>query len=90
MGVLERTRLVIHLLYRGAEKWAYGKGLGHTDLCRTRRDLSFFAGACRLAWDDRRAADRVEVTFRASKSDNKRLGAIVTRTRVTTGKGRVG
>ena len=33
----------------------------------------------------RRTADRVEVTFHASKSDNKRLGAIVTRTRVVIG-----
>ena len=47
--------------------------------------MVFFAGASQLAWDDRRVADRGEVTFRASTSDNKRLGAIVTRTRVTVG-----
>ena len=53
--------------------------------------MAFFAKAYQLAWEDRRAADRVEVTFRASKSD-KRLGVIVKRTRVPvrTGKGRVG
>ena len=77
--------LSFHLLCRTSEIWAFGNGLVHPDFCLTRRDLVFFAGASQLAWDERRVADRVEVTFRASKSDNKRLGAIVTRTRVTVG-----
>ena len=33
----------------------------------------------RLAWEVRWGADRVEVTFRASKADQKRVGAVVTR-----------
>ena len=47
----------------------------------------FFSVESQLAWEERRFVDR-EVTFRASKSDSKRLGATVTRTRVTKGKGR--
>ena len=82
--------LSFHLLCRASDIWAYGSGLVHSDFCLTIKDLTFFAGAFQLAWEDRRAADRVEVTFRTSKSDNKRLRAIVTRTRVTTGKERVG
>ena len=74
-----------HLLCRASEIWAFGNGQVHPDFCLTRRYLVFFAGASQLAWDDRRVADRVQVTFRASKSDNKRLGAIVTKTRVTVG-----
>lgn len=78
--------LSFHLLCRASEIWAFGNGLVHPDFCLTRRDLEFFAGASQLAWDDRRIADRVEVKFRASKSDNKRLGATVTRTSVPVGK----
>ena len=39
----------------------------------------FFPGVERLAWQDRRRADRVEITFRASKADQKHLGAVVSR-----------
>ena len=77
--------LWFHLLCRASEIWAFGNGQVHPDFCLTRRDLVFFAGASQLACDDRRVADRVEVTFRASKSDNKMLGVIVTRTSVTVG-----
>ncbi|CAB1109245.1 unnamed protein product [Ectocarpus sp. CCAP 1310/34] len=45
----------------------------------TRGNLGFFCGPVRVAWADRRQASRVEVTFRASKADQKRLGATVTR-----------
>lgn len=62
--------------------WAYNDGLKHPDFCLRRENLSFFAGLRKLAWDDKHRADRVEVRFRASKADNKRLGAIITRTRV--------
>ena len=82
--------LSFHLLCRASEIWACGNRLVHPDMCLTRSDLTFLARAFQLAWEDRRAADRIEVTFHASKVDNKRLRAIVTRTRVTTGKGRVG
>ena len=76
--------LSFHLLCRASEIKAFGNGLVHSDFCPTRWDLVFLAGASRLAEDDGRVADR-EVTFRASKSDNKRLRAIVTRTSVTVG-----
>ena len=76
--------LSFHLLCRASEIKAFGNGLVHSDFCPTRWDLVFLAGASRLADDDGRVADR-EVTFRASKSDNKRLRAIVTRTSVTVG-----
>ena len=65
--------LSFHILCRASEIQAYGNGLVHPDFCLTRRDLVFFAGAFQLPWEDRRTADRVEVTFRASKSDNTRL-----------------
>lgn len=79
--------LSFYLLCRASEIWAFSVGLVHPDFCLTRRDLVFFGGASQLAWGDRRIADRVEVTCRASKSDNKSLGAIATRTSVTIGKG---
>ena len=74
--------LSFHLLCRASEIWAFGNGPVHQDVFLIRRDLVFLAGASQLAWGDRRVADRVEVMFRASKSD-KRVGAIVTRTSVT-------
>lgn len=33
----------------------------------------------RLVWSERQSADRVEITFRASKAHQKRSGAVVTR-----------
>ena len=74
-----------HRLCRVSEIWAYGSELVHPDFCLTRMDLVFFGGAFRLSREDRRTLDRVEVTFRASRSDNKRLGSIVIRTRVVIG-----
>ena len=76
-------------LCRASDVWAFDNGLVHPDVCLTRRDLVFFVGASKLAWDDRRVADRAEVTFRASKSDHKKLGAIATRTSVTVGNEKV-
>ena len=70
------------LLCRASELWAYHNGRVHADFCLTRGNIAFFEGATRLDESDRRRADRVEVTFRASKSDQKRQGAVVTRERV--------
>ena len=78
-----------HLLRRASEIWAYGNGLVHADFGLTRKDSACFSGALQLAWEERRSADRIEVASRASNSDSTRLGSIVTRTRVTKGKGRV-
>lgn len=69
------------LLCRASEIWAYNNGLVHSEYCLTRGDLTFFVGPVQLEFSDRRKADRVEVRFRASKTDKKRLGAIVTRTK---------
>ena len=38
-------------------------------------------------WEDRRRADKVEVTFRAGKPDQNRLGSVVPRTRVAAADG---
>ena len=79
--------LFYHLLCRASEIWTYGNGLVHPDFCLTRRDVVFFRGTTRLAWKDRRWADKVEVTFRAEKSDQNRLGSVVPRTRVAAADG---
>ena len=74
--------LSYHLLCRASEIWAYGNGLVHPDFCLTRRDVVFFRETTRLASKDRRRAEKVEVMFRAGKSDQNRLGSVVPRTRV--------
>ena len=38
-----------------------------------------------MKWLDRRQADKVEICFRASKADKKRIGAVVTRTHPSVG-----
>lgn len=70
------------LLCRTSETWADGNGLVHSELCLTRGDVSFFERPIQLPWTDRKKADREEVCSCASKVDNKRLGAIVMRTRI--------
>ena len=82
-----RLALSYHLLCRTSEILAYGNGLVHPDFCLTRRDVVFFRGTTRLAWKDRRRADKVEVTFRAGKSDQNRLGSVLPRTRVAAADG---
>ena len=79
--------LSYHLLCRASEIWAYGNGLVHPDFCLTRRDVVFFRGTAQVTWEDRRRADKVEVTFRAGKSDQNRLGSVVPRTRVAAADG---
>ena len=79
--------LSYHLLCRASEIWAYGNGLVHPDFCLARKDVVFFRGTTRLAWKDRRRADKVEVTFRAGKSDQNQLGSVVPRTRVAAADG---
>ena len=75
------------LLCRASEIWANGNGLVHPDFCLTRRDVVFFRGTTQLAWKDRRQADKVEITFRAGKSGQNRLGSVVPRTRVVAADG---
>ena len=52
-----------------------------------RRNVVLFRGTMQLAWKDRRQADKVEATFRAGKSDQNRLGSVVSRTRVVAADG---
>ena len=54
----------------------------HSKFCLTRGDITFCNGPTRLFRPDRNRADRVEVLFRASKADQKRVGTTITRTRV--------
>lgn len=75
------------LLCRASQIWAHDSGLVHSELCLTGGDVMFRNVAARLAWADCRHADSVEL-FRASKVDQKRVGASVIRTRsVEGGKG---
>ena len=69
--------LYYYRLCRALEIWAYGNGLLHPDYSLTRRDVVFFEGTTQLAWKDRRQTDKVEVTFRARKSYQNRLGSVV-------------
>ena len=72
--------LAYFLLCRASELFAYDSGMVHPDYCLTRGDLTFFRGVQQLKWVDRREADKVEICFRASEADQKRIGAVVTRT----------
>ena len=54
----------------------------HPDFCLTRRDVEFFRGTSQLAWKDRRQADKIDLTFRAGKSDQNRLDSVVQRTKL--------
>ena len=51
------------------------------------KEFFFFRGTTRLAWKDRLRADKVEVTFRAGKSDQNRLGSVVPTNRVSAADG---
>ena len=55
----------------------------HPEYCLTRSNLTFFRGVQQLKWVDRPESDKVKVCFRASKVDQKGIGAVATRNRVT-------
>ena len=74
------------LLCRSSEIWAYGNRLVHSEFCLTRGDVTFCNGPTRFSGPDRKRADRVEVLFRASTADQKRVGATIKRTRVKSNK----
>ena len=74
--------LAYGLLCRASELFAYDSEMVHPEYCLTRRDLTFFRGVQQLKWVERREADKVEVCFRASKADQKRIEAVSTRTQV--------
>ena len=72
--------LSYRLLCRASEILAYRNGLVHPNLCLAIKDVVFFRGTTYLVWKDRRQAKKVEVTFRAGKCDQNRLGSVVPRT----------
>eukprot|EP00611_Tribonema_gayanum_P026674 TRINITY_DN6413_c0_g1_i1.p1 TRINITY_DN6413_c0_g1~~TRINITY_DN6413_c0_g1_i1.p1 ORF type:complete len:397 (+),score=10.78 TRINITY_DN6413_c0_g1_i1:47-1237(+) len=67
------------LLARASELWAYDSGAVHADYCIRRADLAFSKAGKPLPWSDRERSDAVTITFRASKSDQQRRGAQVTK-----------
>ena len=79
--------LSYHLLCRASNIWAYENSLVHPDFCPTKRDIVLFRGTTRLAWKDRRRADKVDVTFTTGKADQNRFGSVVPRTRVAVAEG---
>ena len=70
------------LLCRASELWAYANGQVHPEFCLTRNCLSFFHGEVQVAFEKRSIATAVQVTFLASKCDQKRAGCTITRTRL--------
>ena len=82
VGSMDGTRAVLSSIVQGLRYLGVWDGLVHPDFCLTRRDVVFFRGTTQLALEDRRRANKVEVTFRAGKSDQNRLGSVVPRTRV--------
>ena len=69
-------------LCRASEFWTYVDGKVHPDFCLTRSCLTFFRGELRVPFEDRASADAVQVRFVASKTDQKRAGCTITRTRL--------
>ena len=82
------------LLCRASELWAYADGKVHPEFCLTRSCLTFYLGDAPVAFESRSIANSVGVRFVASKTDQKRAGCTITRTRVvvtgTAGNGPVG
>ena len=64
---------------RRFELFADNSGMMNPEYSLTRRDLAFFRGVQLLKWVDRREADKVDIWFRASKADQKRIEAMATR-----------
>lgn len=68
------------LLTRASELWADDKsGEINSSYGLRRLDLTFEKGGRILEWNQREGADAVSVHFRASKSDQKRIGTNITR-----------
>ena len=82
------------LLCRASELWAYANGKVHPEFCLTRNCLSFFRGGIQVAFENKSIVDSVQVRCVASKTDQKRAGCTITRTRVADvgepGRGAVG
>ena len=74
--------LLYFLLCRASELWAYADRKVHREFSLTRSCLTFFRGELRVPFEDRISADAVQVRFVASKTDQKRAGCTINRTRL--------
>ena len=68
-------------LMRASELFAETTTRLHDTFCVRREDVAFFLGGKQVFWPKWRTADSVELRFRASKGDQFRKGAVVTRSR---------
>ena len=68
-------------LTRASEMVAKTRSCIHKTYCLQRADVAFFRGRVKLWVAQWSRADRVEVRFRASKSDQLRKGAVISRVR---------
>ena len=74
------------LLCRASELWAYADGKVHPDYCLTQNSLTFLREGIQLAFENRSAASAVQVHFLALKSEQKRAGCTISRTRLANAK----
>ena len=83
---------VSNFLLCRAELWAYANGQVHPEFCLTRNCLTVLHEGIQVTFENRSTASAVQVIFLASKSDQKRAGCTITRTRLKneleTGRGR--
>ena len=70
------------LMCRASELWAYADGQAHPEFCLTRNSPTFLHEGMQVALENRSAASAVQVHVLASKSDQKRAGCTITRTRL--------
>ena len=57
-------------------------GQVHVEFCPTRNCLTFCHGGVQVAFENRSTATAVQITFLASKCEQKRAGCTITRTRL--------
>ena len=68
-------------LTRASQKFGETRSRTHETYCLSRADVVFFRGRIQLRVAELPTADRVEVRFRASKGDQLREGAVISRVR---------
>ena len=87
VGSVDGARTVLSSTVQGLRDLGVWKRSSASRLLSHEKGRCFFRGTTRLAWKDRRRADKVEVTFRAGKSDQNLLGSVVPRNRVSAADG---
>ena len=87
VGSMDGARAVLSSTVQGVRDLGVWKRSSAPRLLSHEKGCFFFRGTRRLACKDRRRADKVEVTFRAGKSDQNRLGSVVPRNRVSAADG---